>query len=131
MSKESDSPGRVVAVVADLFFKSKIRETASQVGATLAFVSTLNDLARELAAGDVTLVVIDLGIRTIDPTSAIEAAMSSPGVRTVGYVSHVDDGARSRARAAGCEVILAKSAFSNDLPRILAPGGPAGDRRTG
>ncbi|MBI3450554.1 MAG: hypothetical protein HY049_16785 [Acidobacteria bacterium] len=131
MSTDSGSAGRVVAVVSDLFFKSKIRETAAQAGVPLAFASTGDDLARELGAGDVTLVVIDLGIRTMEAASAIEAAVKHPGIRTVGYVSHVDDGAQSKARAAGCELILAKSAFSKDLPRILTRGAAPGDRRTG
>lgn len=113
---------RVVAVVGDLFFRSKILETAKQTGVPVAFVTTLESLREELRAGEVALVIVDLGAASLDPIAAVSAARSAAGVRTVAYVSHVDEGARRKAAEAGCDSVLAKSAFTRDLPRILLQG---------
>jgi DNA-binding NarL/FixJ family response regulator len=115
-------PEKVLAVVGDLFFKSKIHETAKQAGVRLAFVTTEASLREALAGGGVGLVVIDLGLTSIDPIVAIKAARSVAGVRTIAYVSHVTEGARSAAAEAGCDAVLPKSVFTRDLPRILLQG---------
>ena len=40
-------------------------------------------------------------------------------IRTLGYVSHVDTDTIDRARAAGIDQVLARSAFSEKLGDIL------------
>lgn len=44
-------------------------------------------------------------------------------IRTLGYVSHVDSDTIERARAAGVDQVLARSAFSDRLGEILTVGG--------
>jgi hypothetical protein len=41
-------------------------------------------------------------------------------IRTLGYVAHVDSDTIDRARAAGIDQVLARSAFSDRLGEILA-----------
>jgi CheY-like chemotaxis protein len=114
-----EGQGRVVAVVGDLFFQSKIRQTAQNLGVAVAFATTEAGLGAALAEGGVRLVILDLGVRSLDPIAAIGRVRSSGGSRIVAFVSHVDEEAQRRAAEAGCAEILPKSAFTRDLARIL------------
>ncbi len=110
---------KAVAVVSDLFFKSKIQQTAEVLDLSVHFVSSEAALRDALAAGGVGLVIVDLGIRSVDPLAAIALAATAAGVRSVAFVSHVDEEAQRRAVEAGCHEVMPKSAFTRDLPRIL------------
>jgi len=114
--------GKVLAIVGDLFFSSKIRETAAHVGVPVIFAASQTALREALVAGGIGLAIIDLGARTLDPIDAIRAVRASDGIRTVAFVSHVDAEAQQKATEAGCESVLPKSAFTRDLPRILQQG---------
>jgi hypothetical protein len=46
-----------------------------------------------------------------------EATVNVP---TVGFLSHVQKDLAVAAREAGCDRVVARSAFTKDLPRILA-----------
>jgi phosphoketolase len=46
------------------------------------------------------------------------------GIPTVGFLSHVQKDLAVAAREAGCDRIVARSAFTRDLPRILAGDTP-------
>jgi DNA-binding NarL/FixJ family response regulator len=111
---------RVVAVVADLFFRSKIQQTAEALGVPLVFASTAAALEQEIARGRAGLFIVDLGIRGMAPEEAIAAGRAGGAARTLAFVSHVDEAMAKRALEAGCDEVLAKSAFSRDLPSILS-----------
>ena len=55
-------------------------------------------------------------------------------IRTLGYVSHVDSDTIERARAAGIDQVLARSAFSDRLGEILTDwlqaGSPEAESRS-
>jgi DNA-binding NarL/FixJ family response regulator len=74
------------------------------------------------------LVIFDLNSARLAPIDAIAALKADPtlaAIRTLGYVSHVDTGTIERARAAGVDQVLARSAFSERLGEILTnPGAP-------
>ena len=59
----------------------------------------------------------------LDPVEAIEHLKSQSALRAVpivGFVSHVQTEAIRRARAAGCDVVLPRSAFNQMLADIVA-----------
>ena len=121
--KEPGGASRAVAVVPDHFFQAKIREAAAATGVDLAFAGTEEALREALAGGDVGLVIVSLESRMPDPFRALALARAVEGVRTVGYLSHVDAELRERAIGAGCDEVLPKSAFSKGLPGILKQAG--------
>lgn len=104
---------RVAACVPDLMDRSKVAAAAAAVGADVAFVARPADLAA--AGADV--VVVDLS-----RPGVLEALASLAGVRTVGFGSHVDRALLDAARAAGCDEVLARSAFFARLPEVLGGG---------
>jgi DNA-binding NarL/FixJ family response regulator len=109
-----------VALVRDLFFRSKIDAIAAAVGAQVEYVSTLDAVAARCAAIRPAVVFIDLSddaFPAADTLKQIRAA--APQARTIGFASHVDLKSMQAARAAGYEETLSRSEFTARLPDLL------------
>ena len=114
----------LVAVVDDLFFVVKIREAARQAGVAVDIVSAaqFRPALESHAAKEAILeaVIVDLNsAAALDVIGALrhDARVGSPAV--IGFVSHVAADVISAARAAGCDQVLARSAFAKQLPEML------------
>ena len=113
----------VLAVVDDLMFSSKIRAVAERTGATVRFARSMGAALADARGEAPALVIVDLDRESIQPVGTIAAFKADPALRTirlVGYVSHVNAGRIAEARDAGCDTVLARSAFVNALPGLLA-----------
>ena len=111
----------VLAVVEDLFFTVKIHEAAKRAGLPIEFVKSEPD-ALEKARHAPALILIDLNYSAIDPVHLIEELKSAPETKAIpllGYVSHVQVELKQRAHRAGCDMVVARSAFSQNLAQIL------------
>lgn len=110
----------VLAVLDDLFFQVKIADAAKRAGLQLAVVKTEEALMQALEHLPVVL-LIDLNCRTADPIRVVTALKAGPHseLPVIAYVSHVESELIKRARESGCDTVLARSAFSADLPQIL------------
>ncbi len=114
---------RVLAAVEDLLFRSKISETASQLGVEASFPRNSKKLLEAVRESPPDLLVLDLNSARFDPFSllqAVKSERSTEGVKTVGFLSHVQKDLAVAAREAGCDRVVARSAFTRDLPQILA-----------
>jgi CheY-like chemotaxis protein len=115
------TPSRVIAVLDDLLFTVKINEAAKRAGQPVVFVKSEQD-ALDQAAAIPSLIIIDLNCGAIDPLHLIRALKADEGlrkIRLIGYVSHVQGDLKQAAQQAGCDLVLARSAFSQNLPQIL------------
>jgi DNA-binding NarL/FixJ family response regulator len=104
----------------DLLFTSRILGTARDLGFPMKAVRTpavLTALAAEHAPRGVILDLAHPGLVIGDVVRALQAA--APGVRVIAYGSHVDTATLGAAREAGCDVVLPRSRFVEDLPRQL------------
>ena len=111
--------GRVVALVDDLFFQTRIAETGRQVGVDLKTVKTGEELLTELARADASLIIVDLNARN-GPLEAIEMMRDRASqVPVVAFLSHVQTELAERARAAGCTQVLPRSKFTQHLATLL------------
>ncbi len=122
----------IVALVDNLFFLARIRETAKSVG--VAVVTGDGDLRRGLSAiaeAQPQVIFLDLnscGLPAVDWIRALKADPATRPIRIVAFVSHVQEELISAARAAGCDSVMARSAFTQQLPNLLGslvsdPGG--------
>ncbi|HVB37408.1 MAG TPA: hypothetical protein VND92_02685 [Vicinamibacterales bacterium] len=112
----------ILAAVDDLMFASKIQATAGGVGATVTFARTPGDILDKAAHLTPALIIFDLNSTRLQPIETIGALKADPGlrrIRTLGFVSHVDTDTIRRAREAGIDEVLARSAFSRNLAEIL------------
>ena len=111
--------GRVVALMDDLFFQMKVAETAKHLGVELK-VATNNDAFVALLDPAPKLILIDLNARS-QPLQALEYLRAKKnGVRVVAFLSHVQADLAAQARAAGCDDVLARSSFTQNLASILS-----------
>lgn len=116
---------RVLAAVEDLLFKSKISGTADQLGVEAKFPRSPKKLLDSLAESPPDLLILDLNSARFEPLQLLQTVKSDKnlgGVPTVGFLSHVQKDLAVAAREAGCDRILARSAFTRNLPEILASG---------
>ena len=114
---------RILAAVEDLLFKSKISETASQLGIEATFPRNPRRLLEAMHESPPDLLILDLNSARFEPLALLREVRSDETTRdvpTVGFLSHVQKDLAIAAREAGCDRVVARSAFTKDLPRILA-----------
>jgi len=120
---EANVTRRILAAVEDLLFKSKISETASSLDIEAAFPRNPRRLLEALRESPPDLLVLDLNSARFEPLALLRSVRSDETTRdvsTVGFLSHVQKDLAVAAREAGCDRVVARSAFTKDLPRILA-----------
>lgn len=111
--------GRIVALMDDLFFQMKVAETAKQLGLELK-VAANGDALQGLLEPPPKLVIVDLNARS-QPIAAIERLRSvRKDLRVVGFLSHVQRELAAQAQAAGCNEVMPRSAFTQNLAAILS-----------
>jgi DNA-binding NarL/FixJ family response regulator len=119
MNQEAQSMGTVVALMDDLFFQMKLAETAKHLGVEVKIATTVEALLPLLDSAP-KLLIVDLNSRS-QPIAAIERLRAAKnGVRVVGFLSHVQTDLAAQARAAGCDEVMPRSAFTQNLAAILA-----------
>ena len=117
---------RVLAAVEDLLFRSKISETADALGVEAAFPRNPKKLLDALRASPPDLLVVDLNSARFEPLELLHTVKSDDELRsvtTVGFLSHVQGDLALAAREAGCDRVMARSAFVENLPRVLSGSG--------
>jgi PleD family two-component response regulator len=126
-STEANVTRMVLAAVEDLLFKSKISETASQLGIEAAFPRSPKKLLDALRESPPDLLVLDLNSARFEPLVLLQSVKSDEAtqdISTVGFLSHVQKDLAVAAREAGCDRVIARSAFTRDLPKILSGDTP-------
>ena len=118
---------KILAAVEDLLFRSKISETASSLGIEAAFPRNPKRLLEALRESPPDLLVLDLNSARFEPLKLLMSVKSESATRdvsTVGFLSHIQKDLAVAAREAGCDRVVARSAFTKDLPQILAGRAP-------
>jgi DNA-binding NarL/FixJ family response regulator len=106
----------------DMIFSSRITGTARALGLNMIVVKSEGDLVSQARERNPTCVILDLSIARKKMDALIrnlkEGNFSRP--RLVAYGSHVDAATLRAARDAGCDLVLPRSQFVEELPRQLS-----------
>ncbi len=115
---------RAVAVVKDLFFVARIRETARLVGTDVTFARTPGEVHTALQAAPPALVILDLTTQGWD-YEALFAALEGPAPRVpvLGFTTHVL-ARQTQPLHARCSRVVTKDTFTRELGDILRHGHP-------
>lgn len=116
---------KILAVLDDLMFTVKINDIAKRSGLVVKFLKSEID-AFEQAKEQPLLIIIDLNANCVNSVQLISKLKGDPAtkaVRLIGYVSHVQAELKQQAQEAGCDMVLARSAFSMNLPELLKRAG--------
>src|SRR5262252_11004576 len=114
-------PKTILAVVNDLFFQVKLTEAAKRAGLALEFVKESKDVL-EKAKQKPSLIIFDLNFEHVDPVKLItklKGHADTKGISLIGYLSHIQADLKQQAQEAGCDMVLARSAFSQNMSQIF------------
>jgi CheY-like chemotaxis protein len=113
---------KVLAVVDDLLFTVKISDAAKRVGLDAEFPKSEQDLLEKAKEGPL-LIILDLNANSVDPLKLIGLLKGNGSVfkniSLIGFLSHVQGELKIQAQEAGANMVMARSAFSQNLQQIL------------
>jgi hypothetical protein len=111
--------------IEELFFQAKIQETAKKLGVKVAFLKGDKDVLAELMSGEdvnkPALIVFDLNNANAKPLTLIPKlkAKLKRSASIIGFLSHLQGDLKAKAVEAGCDTVMPRSAFSQNLPNLL------------
>ncbi|HUM15793.1 MAG TPA: hypothetical protein VL086_08890 [Candidatus Nitrosotalea sp.] len=115
---------KVVAVVRDLFFVARIRETARLVGTPLSFARTPEEITAALSPENLeppALAIVDLTTSGWDYDAIFAALDVAPDVPVLGFTTHAL--ARStQPLHVRCRRVVTKETLTQELPALLQHG---------
>lgn len=131
-----DASSRIFAFVDDLFFATKIQETARKLNVKVEFVKNEKDLAEHMSQNGEekpSLIIFDLNNANAKPLTLVPKLKTKlkKGTSIIGFLSHVQGDLKQKAHEAGCDMVLPRSAFSQNLPQLLRRHGASEDESHG
>jgi PleD family two-component response regulator len=113
---------KILAVVDDLLFTVKINDAAKRIGLDVEFLKSEKDVLDKARDEKPMLVILDLNANSVHPVHMIEKLKGNAelkGISIIGFVSHVQGELKQKAQDAGANMVMARSAFSQNLQQIL------------
>jgi hypothetical protein len=120
-----DAPTKIYFFIEDLFFIAKIQETARKLGVKVAFVKNEKESLATLTAGEEQdhpgLIVFDLNNANAKPMTLIPKLKTKfkKSTSIIGFLSHLQGDLKAKATEAGCDTVMPRAAFSQNLPNLL------------
>jgi CheY-like chemotaxis protein len=113
----------IIAIVDDLFFASKIRGTAEELGVKVRFVRNVDAMPESARSSQPSLIICDLHSQRVDPMDLARRLKADEQLRSItllGFFSHVQTELQHQAKEAGFDQVIPRSAFSKHLGEILS-----------
>jgi hypothetical protein len=127
-----DAPTRIFCFIEDLFFVAKINEVSRKTGIKVGFLkgtdkevlATLTEIPEDQRPS---LIIFDLNNVNAKPLTLIPKIKTKfkRGTSIVGFLSHIQGDLKIKATEAGCDTVMPRSAFSQNLPNLLLRHGLA------
>ena len=120
-----DAQTHIYLFIEDLFLTAKISETARKLGVKVAFVKNEKDALAELTSGEdenkPSLIVFDLNNANAKPLTTIPKLKTKlkRSASILGFLSHLQGDLKAKAVEAGCDTVMPRAAFSQNLPNLL------------
>jgi CheY-like chemotaxis protein len=132
--QRDDANSRIFAFVDDLFFMAKIQETARKLNVKVEFIKTEKDLLDRIKQnGDEkpSLIIFDMNNVNAKPLTLIPKLKTKlKKTSIIGFLSHVQGDLKQKAHEVGCDMVLPRSAFSQNLPQLLRRHGAPEEETT-
>jgi PleD family two-component response regulator len=128
--KKMPNQKTILAILSDLIFTVKIQDAAKRAGLLPVFARTAED-AMEKAKEKPVAIILDLNANSVEPLEMIAQLKSDEATNEIsllGFVSHVQGDLKLAAQQQGCDVVMARSAFSQNLQIIMKRYAEAADR---
>ena len=130
-ARNSDVEERLTAretaliVTKNLFFVPRVENAGSACGLEVVQVASEAAFHREMGAGRVPLVLVDLEIERETWTAIVQGLVQDgeEGPRVVAYGPHSEVALLAEARRAGCDAVLIKGEFDRRLNELMETRG--------
>ena len=124
LPNREDATPRIFAFVDDLFFAAKIQETARKLNVKVEFCKAEKDLLDHMKQNGEekpSLIIFDMNNVNAKPLTLIPKLKTKlkKGTSIIGFLSHVQGDLKQKAHEVGCDMVLPRSAFSQNLPQLL------------
>lgn len=128
----AEANSRIFAFIEDLFFMAKIQETAKKLNVKVEFVKSDKEMMEKMRQNGEekpSLIIFDLNNASVKPLTLIPKLKSKlkKGTSIIGFLSHVQGDLKQKAHEVGCDMVLPRSAFSQNLPQLLRRHGAPED----
>jgi CheY-like chemotaxis protein len=115
---------RVLALVPDLLFGSRVQGALSAAGHDVELIADAGAVAERLGDGaGAAVLIVDLTNADLDGAALVES-LSAAGLlahaRTLGFYSHVDQPVRERAEQAGFDLVVPRSRMAREGAQLVA-----------
>ena len=120
-----DAPIHIYFFIEDLFFLAKIQETAKKLGIKVGFLKNEKDTVTKFIDAPEnerpSLIVFDLNNANAKPLTLIPKlrAKLKKSTSIIGFLSHLQGDLKVKAVEAGCDMVMPRSAFSQNLPNLM------------
>ena len=120
-----DAQTKIFFFIDDLFFVAKIQETARKLGVKVEFLKNDKESIAKLTgveeADRPALIVFDLNNANAKPMTLIPKLKTKfkKSTSLVGFLSHLQGDLKAKAVEAGCDSVMPRAAFSQNLPNLL------------
>jgi hypothetical protein len=117
---------RVLALVPDLLFGSRVQGALTAAGHDVELISEegkLRDLLADPEVPEAAVIVVDLTDEDLGGAGILESLSQGGGLgasRTLAFYSHVDGPARERAERAGFDLVVPRSRMAREGPELVA-----------
>ncbi|MBV9268896.1 MAG: hypothetical protein JO061_22190 [Acidobacteriaceae bacterium] len=112
---------KIIAILSDLMFTVKIQEAAKRAGLDVVFVTSQEDAFKHAKENPAVIIVVlnTTALDALDVIERLKGDSETSKINVLGYVSHVQADLKAAAQQKGCDTVMARSAFSQNLPSIL------------
>ena len=114
---------KTICVVADdMFFSSKIENTAKNLDIATVKIKSREELQGKIEGKTIDLVIIDLASRKIDVERVFAELRNSEKhgkVFCIGYLPHVERELADKFREKGVDLVIPRSKFSREMGAIM------------
>ncbi len=120
-----DAPTHIYFFIEDLFFLAKIQETAKKLGIKVGFLKNEKEAVAKFTDAPEnerpSLIVFDLNNANVKPLTLIPKLRTKLKKSTsiIGFLSHLQGDLKVKAVEAGCDMVMPRSAFSQNLPNLM------------
>lgn len=112
---------RIIVAVDDMFFLAKIRETARQLKVPIELAKTDKELLEKMDPAPA-LIILDLnslGLKPLPTIGKLRHKQELKRTPIIGFLNHLQADLKLKAQEAGCNLVMPRSAFSQNLPGLL------------
>ena len=112
---------RVLALVPDLLFGSKVQAMLAGAGHDVEMAQSETDVWDQIAGTDV--LVVDLTTDDVDPVGLLDTLRTggeAGGVNALAFYSHVDADTKRRAEEAGFDLVVPRSRMAREGAELVA-----------